>query len=187
MVNAYLDNVRAALSCVTPTYIQVSDYNTALGSLQQLLLNRGQALPLRGGSPPIALLVRQFFKLIEDKEAVAARERWRLTIASYDYALREPQTHAPLLSFHWHPEPLILEGGRSVSFPHLHIGSSILSERSISKMHLPTERIAFEDVVRLAIEEFDISPLRVDWRAILTRTRREFEQHRTWPTSGGHR
>jgi hypothetical protein len=51
-----------------------------------------------------------------------------------------------------------------------------------NKDHLPTARIAFEDVLRSLIEEFDVEPAKeLDvCRRIQSETQQRHEKHRTW-------
>lgn len=54
--------------------------------------------------------------------------------------------------------------------------ASVVSHRT----HVPTGRVALEAVLELLIRDFGVVPLRTDWEAPLTESRRRFEQWRTW-------
>ncbi|HEY7034197.1 MAG TPA: hypothetical protein VH482_22855 [Thermomicrobiales bacterium] len=62
-----------------------------------------------------------------------------------------------------------------VTFPHLHIGramtagQSAIRPRDIHKAHIPTGYVSLPAVVRLAIAEFGVTPLRANWEEILRR------------------
>jgi hypothetical protein len=67
-----------------------------------------------------------------------------------------------------------------VDFPHLHLGpgaGDLISE--FDKTHLPTGRIAFEEIVRLAME-MGAKPLRDDFDDVLTKNFAIFRKYRTW-------
>lgn len=76
---------------------------------------------------------------------------------------------AEILTYHWHP------GGVSpVSRPHLHLSAKIEPipaasvgqlpfEVRLSELHITTGRVLLEDVVRMLITEFNVSPLRDNW------------------------
>jgi hypothetical protein len=66
-----------------------------------------------------------------------------------------------VLSFQWHP------GGRSpVTWPHLHLGAGAeVGRAELTSAHLPTGRVAIEEVLGLAISELGVEPLRGDERA----------------------
>ncbi|MGH2532143.1 MAG: hypothetical protein ACRDJW_07515 [Thermomicrobiales bacterium] len=68
-----------------------------------------------------------------------------------------------ILSFHWHPE-----GKSHVVTSHLHVGCRA-GNADLSKVHLPTGPVSLVDVIRCAIVEFGVQPLRADCRAVLDR------------------
>jgi hypothetical protein len=47
--------------------------------------------------------------------------------------------------------------------------------------HVPTGRIALEELLRMAIAEFGARPRRKDWEQVLERTQAGYEDWRTWP------
>jgi hypothetical protein len=83
-------------------------------------------------------------------------------IVGYRYVLFN-QDRREVLSFHWHPAGL-----SPVVTPHLHVGCRA-GNTDLSKVHLPTGPITLVDVIRCAITEFGVQPLRADWRAVLDR------------------
>jgi hypothetical protein len=119
----------------------------------------------------------------------AAGGRWKVQTAAYYYAFDDADGHE-ILAYHWHPS----EGG--VRFAHLHIGSGavdaavlLAAQRSpqhnalrpdVAAAHLPTGRVALEDIVRLAIEQFHVPPRRKAWDETLRTSRSAFEAARTW-------
>ncbi len=167
-IQAHTKLLSASLACV------IAAPQVRAGALDRegpfgLALNSGRNVPLTATVPHIALRLHQWFRLVNSPEAVRD-ERWRVSITSYDYALLNPDTEAELLAFHWHPE--LAEGGMQlVTFPHLHIDSSVLSEPALTKMHIPTERIAVEDVVGLVIRDFKARPLVRNWERRLRSNR----------------
>jgi hypothetical protein len=48
--------------------------------------------------------------------------------------------------------------------------------------HLATGRVALESLLRCAIAELGVEPLREDWRKVLDASERRFEEWRTWPS-----
>lgn len=72
-----------------------------------------------------------------------------------------------LIAYHWHPQ-----GPSRVTGPHLHVHADIqLGSAWLPKAHLPTGTVALQDVLRLAIEELGVEPLRDDWQAVLEASR----------------
>lgn len=69
-----------------------------------------------------------------------------------------------LLAYHWHPQ------GRSpITTPHLHLGSGSGAIDLLTGAHLPTGTVTLVDIVRMAVGELGVRPLRGDWAAILDR------------------
>lgn len=66
-----------------------------------------------------------------------------------------------ILAYHWHPV-----GVSPVTWPHLHIGGSLVGI-DLSKAHLPTGVVALQDVLRFAIADLGVEPLRDDWSEVL--------------------
>jgi hypothetical protein len=65
----------------------------------------------------------------------------------------------------------------------MHFGAGAgIEDAPISRVHFPTNRISVEDFLWLALGEFDVQPLRVDWRTVLDETRTAFETGQTWPS-----
>jgi hypothetical protein len=84
-----------------------------------------------------------------------------------------------VLAFHWTPEGAA-QG--LVTFPHLHVGSALLSEstpirpRDFHRAHIPTGQVGLSSVVRLAITEFSVQPLIEDWESVIEHAERESDQ-----------
>jgi hypothetical protein len=88
-------------------------------------------------------------------------------IAGYQYALYDADDRE-ILAYHWHPE-----GSSHVTAPHLHLGAGAeVGRRDLASALPPTGQITLEDVLRFAITDLGVRPLRRDWSEILHRTRR---------------
>jgi hypothetical protein len=85
---------------------------------------------------------------------------WVARVAGYRYEFRHADGPM-LLAYHWHPV-----GVSPVTHPHLHLGGS-LGGLDLSKAHLPTGPVALPDVLRFAIEDLGVEPLRAGWRDLL--------------------
>ena len=101
------------------------------------------------------------------RESIAAR------MVSYEYRILDLDARE-ILAFHWHPTGL-----SNVTDPHLHL-SSRLNPIDIGRnqellpladMHIPTGFVTLEDIVRLLITEFGITPRRDDWDNLLRENR----------------
>lgn len=67
-----------------------------------------------------------------------------------------------LFAYHLHPT-----GASEITHPHLHVALHD-PKLGYGKKHLVTGLVSLPDVIRCLITEFDIPPLRPDWRDILT-------------------
>jgi len=89
---------------------------------------------------------------------------WRVRIVAYQYALLDDASRE-YLAYHWHPD-----GSSHVTQPHLHLGPAAgVAVPELAAAHLPTGPVSLAAVARLAIEAFDVRPLRLDWAAVLGR------------------
>ena len=119
----------------------------------------------------------------------AATGEPRVSTLSYIYNIYDDPDGEPLLGYHYHPER---GGDDPVPYPHLHVyGAPVtMADRHLPKLHLPTSRIALEDVVRLLIEGFGVEPRagyadldeqgQSRWRRELTVARERFLHLRRW-------
>ena len=94
-------------------------------------------------------------------EAEGERGPWKVRGAGYDYAIRQDEDE--LVTYHWHPEQ-----HTGVTWPHLHVGTAALAGGGLlsRKSHLPSRRIALEQVLRLAVE-LGAEPELADWEDAL--------------------
>lgn len=172
-VQNFLDPLSQALSCVTRAILLVgAGYYVA---------DEPHALALSEDPAPLGRDRRYALKLIQHYRIVPAegqRGPWKVETVAYYYTVIEADApHRDIFGYHWHPQ------GRSpITYPHLHLhsGADVGAPR-MADAHFPTGRIAVEQVLRLLIKEFDVTPLRDDWETILQETQERFEEWRTWP------
>jgi hypothetical protein len=86
--------------------------------------------------------------------------RWTVHTVGYLYELLDADQRT-IVEYHRHPI------GRSLAtFPHMHAGSHT-SSFDLTKAHLPTVRVGLIDVLRMAVTDLGVAPLRSDWRTVL--------------------
>lgn len=133
-----------------------------------------------GGRSGLILDLSHRFAVVEVGQDRIPRQ-WRTTTLMYEYRLLD-HDQRELLVYHWQPGV----AHRGPDHPHLHVSAALTAridartsqEIGLDKRHLPTDRVSFEAVVRMLIEEFGIAPLRNDWQATLERTEAVFRLHR---------
>lgn len=89
-------------------------------------------------------------------EGVARVDGYRFELARAD--------GRTMLAYHWHPM-----GISPITWPHLHLGGT-LAGIDLSKAHLPTGVVALRDVLRFAVVDLGVEPLRGDWETVLAAT-----------------
>lgn len=170
-VQNVLDPLQLALSCVTQAVINVRGGYHPAPEPHVLLLGDGGPVRLPG-DPALALSLLQRYRIVK---ATEPHGHWKVTTSAYAYTL-ETEGGSELIAYHWHPNER-----SAVTFPHLHLGAGALIGRpEFTKAHLPTGRVAIEDVLRLAIREFGVHPRRDDWETLLGYTRAAYDEWRTW-------
>jgi hypothetical protein len=128
--------------------------------------------PLRTHSgEPLYLSFRQTYS-IERGALWGHKIRTRL----YMYAVEDAE-HNEIIAFHWHPE-----AAGAIDFPHLHVCSGAGRIRDeFYRMHIRTDRFAFEEFADLLIRDFGVRPERGDAADILRANLQKFRAHRSWP------
>ncbi|MGI8554568.1 MAG: hypothetical protein ACR2PL_27820 [Dehalococcoidia bacterium] len=115
------------------------------------------------GEPRLALSVVHRYRTVEE---ASPRRQWSVQTAGYYDDLRfvgGPE----LVAYHWHPDPPNI-----ITTPHLHLsGGARVGFAPLAAAHVPTGQIGLDDLLRLAIRDLGVRPLRSDWLAILDRVR----------------
>jgi hypothetical protein len=166
-VSRYLAPIQRAVSCVATTVVNVRGGYFVSAKPHSLVLGDGSdPVPLRG-TQTVALHITQQYAIVP-----AESGDWRVTTHGYVYGLLKVDGRE-LIGFHWHP--LITP---EVAFPHLHVYEAGSDRVIHDRAHIPTGRITLEDVLRFAIRDLGVEPLRDDWDEVLTASQLAHEQHR---------
>jgi hypothetical protein len=167
--------LQLAASCVTREVLDVHGGYHPAASPHALTLGAEEPARLQGPGE-LALSVTLHYRIVE---APGARGPWKVSTAGYLYAVDDAEGRE-VLAYHWHPH-----GRRDVTAPHLHLGAGAMVGRErLVDAHLPTGRVALEALIRCAIAELDVEPLRSDWHEVLDAAEAGFEAWRTWPNPG---
>jgi hypothetical protein len=159
-----------ALGCITAGRLSVPGVRRFdVGRVYSVVLNRSDPIRLRGAIP-LHFSAGQRIRIVEAREsthspfAVATVEYW------YQFATARQEE---ILAFHWTPET---ERPGERRYPHLHVGSTMIAPdaplfpKRFNKLHVPTERVPLAAIVRFAIDELDVEPIRAHWEEVLART-----------------
>lgn len=173
----YVTAMQAAVGCITQRRFLGVRGNFKLNEPYSINLNQGDPVTLTTPHGRIAFSAGQLFRLILDDEAEAGP--YRATTVSYWYQF-EVDDHVEIIVFHWTPEA---EENGARRYPHIHIGPGLLRssgsfmDGTFHKAHIPTSRVSLEAVVRFAIEELEVRPIKQDWQTILDNGERRFRRH----------
>lgn len=156
------------MSCVTSVVPKVERYSPSKDTLVATLQGDEPVVFEGLGGAEVGLIVTIHYRALEHPDG------WVVQTTSYEYVITD-QDGQELLAFHWHPE-----WRGEVKFTHLHLQHRLLTRRwgLFENKHLPTGRVALEDVLEMLLVELEIPPHRDDWRETLERTRAQFEQIR---------
>jgi hypothetical protein len=87
------------------------------------------------------------------------------------------QADPEVIAWHWHPRTT---PDRPTPHVHVRVDHDQL-QGTLSKMHLPTGRVSFEEVIRFLIDDLDVIPARPgDWEALVRDSEDRFRAFRTW-------
>jgi hypothetical protein len=158
----FLSPIQRAISCVSKDVVRhAGDYE--LNTPCAIQVGKQGTIKLKGGK--LYLTVQLNYEIINDPDEQGG---YKINTTAYSYSIRDRHENE-ILRYDWHPHI------EQIPYPHVHMEDSTLK-----KHHLPTSRIALEQVLRLIITQFDVKPKRKDWSAVLTRGLRAFEDHCSW-------
>jgi hypothetical protein len=175
----FRDPMNEALGCITAGRLAVPQvHRFETDRVYAIVLRRGEPVRLRGVIPLLFSLGHQF-RIVETED----RDRGPFKVRTVQYWYQFETSHRQeLLAFHWTPDT---DQTGQRRYPHLHVGSSMIASDAplfpdrFNKVHIPTNRVSLESVIRFSIEELGVQALRADWMAVLERTEGAFAHWRT--------
>ena len=156
-----------ALGCVTPGRLFIPGARRIeTGLVYALVLNAARPVRLPASVP---LLFSAGHKVRIERTATTAKPVFDAQTVEYWYRFATTDERE-IVAFHWTPET-VQPGERR--YPHLHVGSVMLSERTpvlpgrFNNAHIPTGLVSLAAVIRFGIEESGVRRLRQDWERVL--------------------
>jgi hypothetical protein len=160
-VDSFIRPIQLAISCVSnDVVVHGGDYT--LRKPCGLQVGKQGTIKLRGG---LYLKVQLNYEIINDSNVQGG---YKVNTTAYSYAILD-RHEKDLVRYDWHPNI------DNIPYPHIHVEDS-----KLKKHHLPTSRIALEQVLRLLITQCGVKAKKKDWSAVLTRGLRAFEDHCSW-------
>jgi hypothetical protein len=97
--------------------------------------------------------------------------------ARYIYEVRLADSDVGILNWHWHP---LTTSERLDPHVHVELTHPDLAGTSFPKLHVPSGRVGFEEVVHFLIEDLEVEPARDDWRDRLHESLVSWREFRSW-------
>jgi hypothetical protein len=156
-IDRYIVSLGRIVSCVTRTIMTDNRASRRRpGNLINVVLSKGEPVQLRGPGR-LHLRVRMRLRIVE-----AGGRLWDAETAAYEYRLSDADDRE-ILAYHWHPD-----GASHVRTPHLHLGPGAeAGYLPLATAHLPTGHVPLGDVLRLAVGDLGVAPIRQDWARVL--------------------
>lgn len=118
---------------------------------------------------PIYLRATQLFSFERDRRF---RGDWKVRTQQYIYSVGiGPEERDALFVWHWHPDLR--------TDCHLHIYGEVAGVGRMDRLHLPTRRVSFEQVLRFLIVDLGVRA-RTGWAEVLEECQRRFEEYWSW-------
>lgn len=163
-VNDYLEPLSRAISCVTRSVLDVQGGYYPADDPHPMLLAGGDPVRLSTGPGSQEHLAISVLGLYELVRYTGSGGPWEARSVGHQYAL-EDSGGQEIVAYHWHPTSSITT---VPDYPHLHLGAgSGVSQRQLRKAHVPTGYVSLADFLQLLISDFQITPLRRDWKDAL--------------------
>jgi hypothetical protein len=133
-------------------------------------------LTFRGGRPSRLRCDRKLSLRFDHQytitEALGELGRWKVSTAEYIYELLDEDARR-VIAYHWHPV-----GRSAATWPHVHLPKG--TPFDLAQAHAPTGRISIEAVLRFAIQDLGVEPLRRNWREAMAKSEQLFLRQRSW-------
>jgi hypothetical protein len=174
----YARFLQRSLACIAPDVWNVGPAVAGRpeGEWVLTLPNAGRPIQLRREDGSACLLVAsQRFVIVPDPRNEG---EYKTSTREYIYKIWDGSDASgqPVVEWHWHPS-------RGTLHPHTHARPPYAGPafgEAFDKHHLPTARVAFEQVVRFLIEDLEVEHQVGDWAERLDEALTAHEYWRSW-------
>lgn len=151
----------------------------AVGERVALSLNGQVPVPLRLESESmdqLAFISSMQVEVIETGNS--GTERFRVTTKKYVHEVmrNDGGKWRRVIAWHFHPDDHDFQRCHC----HLPRSTGVLADTELGKLHVPSGRVAVENVILFLIGEMNVKPARDGWQAQLEQTLARHEAHRSW-------
>jgi hypothetical protein len=171
--DAYATPIRAVLGCISREFLlkrTIPKSEDESGALLQRFLFANNPVRLRDSG--LVFYFSQYFRIVRNGPEC------RVKTEAYTYEIEDEESRHELFAFHWEPAA----PNSKIAIPHMHVGFAVRDSglRVDNKAHIPTGRVAVEDVVSFLILELGVAPLHPGWNRTVEDKRAAFMANKTW-------
>jgi hypothetical protein len=169
-INNYTSEIQKIISCVSEQVF----YVYAKSASRQVLTSSAEGY-FRLTCTDNSFL---FIDINQEIDTPSADNEYKISTKYYLYSIADADQN-DLIGFHYHPE--LKED--PVLYPHVHAYANDdkrFLPLNLHKRHIPSGRVALEDVIRWLIDELKVKPNRPDWDNVLKEARQKFIENRSW-------
>lgn len=187
---SFASAIQKALSTITKSNWMVFDHPSKGECIRLFMLQPEVTLKNASGKKLFTLSAFIITEVVDDPESNSKQKPKRVTTREYIYQISSCADNGPLYEFHWHPEkidretlePVKLKKGEKSPFPypHIHVRATHTRFDNLNKKHIPSGRVAFEDVIQFMLGDCGAKPIRKDWEPVLKANRKTFDELRKW-------
>jgi hypothetical protein len=169
----YTRVIQDSLSCITKSHWFVGP--SPLSGADRALLTNPRVLTLkRKDGTRLLFEASQLFTIIPDKRFPG---EYKASTLAYIYVVRAPDVDdGEIIEWHWHP---LTTPDRPD--PHVHVRVEHPDLYGLPKLHIPSGRVSFEEVMRFLIGDLSVKAERANWETALRESEARFRAFRTWP------
>ncbi len=166
-IERFCEDMQKIVSCVTKEVCYT--YTNSHGR-EVLAWSKDCIKLVRADGKALFIDIGQEIELVDDGKKASTKY--------YIYSLLDEEKK-DLIGFHFHPD--LTED--PVLYPHIHVYADADKRYAffnLHKRHIPSGRVALEDVIEWILAELTVKPLRDDWKDVLNQSREKFKAIRTW-------
>lgn len=174
----YTRILQSSLSCLTRAHWFVGPSPSDDENLSLAVSEDPIGLKRASGRPRLFLSANQLFTIVPDERFEG---EWKARTLAYIYSLQLDleavgEGELEVIAWHWHPTTT-----PDRPDPHVHVRLDHPQlDVTLSKLHIPTARVSFEEVIRFLVADFHVEPARDDWQEIVGESETRFKAWRTW-------
>lgn len=167
----YTSEIQIIVSCVSDVVFYVAPNGPDTHLLSCSVLGGFFPIGRRDGT-------RLFIDINQEIDNPTQANGFKVSTRYYLYSVADSNID-DLVGFHYNPELT----DDPILYPHIHAYANQdprFQPLNLHRRHIPSGRVALEDVIRWLIDELEIVPARSDWDKVLADAREKFKNSQSW-------